>query len=244
VPRTALILLISLVPALASGEAARVVERSRLRVGDVVPTAPSEIAELDLGPSPAPGGSRVVARAEVEDKVRSAGYEPASLRIPAAVRLVGATRRIPQAELNELCQTALLKSLPAGITVVKANASRDLVVSPGATVLEAKVQRPPRQKGQFHTTAILEFQSDGEVVARAAIPVTLDVSERAAQPDIARGRRVTLVVDKRGIRVSTTGIVQTDANVGEIVQVQVASTGRVLKAEVKSSDEAEVIETP
>jgi flagella basal body P-ring formation protein FlgA len=90
----------------------------------------------------------------------------------------------------------------------------------------------------------MEFQSEGEIVARTAIPVTLDVSEQGAQPDVARGRRLTLVIAKKGIRVTTSGIVQADANVGDVVQVQVATTGRVLKAAVKSIDEAEVIETP
>jgi len=244
VTRASLVLLISLVPALALGEGARVVEHARLRVGDFVPSAPAEIAELELGPAPPPGGSRVVARAEVEDKIKSAGLDLAGIKIPAAVRLVGASKRIAPPELNELCQAALLKVLPPGVTLVKASAPRELVVSPGATVREAKIARPPRQKGPFQTTAVLEFQNDGEIVARAAIPVTLDVSDRAAQPDVPRGRRITLFVAKKGIRVSTSGVVQADANVGDVANVQVASTGRVLKAEVKSTDEAEVIQTP
>ena len=242
--RAVLVFLVALAPALAAADAPRVVERSRLRVSDVVPQAPAEIADVDLGPAPPPGGTRVVAREEVEEKIRDAGLEVARVRIPAAVRLVGASRRIAAAELNELCQAELVKVLPAGITIVKANAAREIVVSPSATLREAKVPRPPRQKGLFRTTAMLEFQSEGEIVARAPVAVTLDVSEKAAQPDVARGRRVMLVVDRRGIRVSTPGILQADGNIGEVVQVQVASTGRVLKASLKSTDEAEVLDTP
>jgi hypothetical protein len=244
VTRAALVLLVGLAPALALGDTSRIVERARLRVGDVVAGAPTEIADLDLGPAPPPGGSRVVGKNEVEEKIRSAGFEVSRVKVPAAVRLVAASRHIAPAELNELCQVELVKVLPAGISVVKANAPRELVVTPSATVREAKIGRPPRQKGQFQTTAMLEFQSEGEIVARAAIPVTLDVSERAALPDVPRGRRITLFVAKKGIRVSTTGVAQTDANVGDVASVQVATTGRVVKAEVKSADEAEVIQTP
>ncbi len=242
--RAAFVLLVTLAPALAMGDGARIALRTRLRVGDVVPSAPAEIAEVDLGPAPPPGGSRVVGRSEVEDKIKSAGLEVSQVKMPAAVRVVGASRRIAPSELNELCQAELVKVLPAGISVVKANAPREIVVSPAASVREAKIVRPPRQKGLFQTTATLEFQSEGEIVARAAIPVTLDVSEKAAQPDVPRGRRITIFVAKKGIRVSTSGVVQSDVNVGDIANVQVSSTGRVVKAEVKSADEAEVIANP
>ncbi len=242
--RSALVFLVSLVPALSFADTAHTVERSRLRVGDVVSSASAEIAEVDLGPAPPPGGSRVVARDEVQDKIRGAGYEVGTLVIPQTVRIVSASRHITPGELNELCGSELVKVLPPGISLVKAKAPRAIVVSPGATVRGAKITRPPRQKGQFQTTATLEFQSDGEIVARAPIPVTLDVSELAAQADLPRGRRISVFIDRKGIRVSTSGTVQADANVGDIVQVQIASTGRVVKAAVKSTDEAEVIETP
>jgi len=243
VNRSALVFLVCLVPALSFAEAPRTVERSRLRVGDVVSSASTEIADVDLGPAPPPGGSRIIARDEVQDKIRSAGYEVGKLSIPQATRIVSASRHITPSELNELCGSELIKVLPAGISLVKAKAAREIVVSPGATVRGAKIVRPPRQKGQFQTTATLEFQSDGEIVARAPIPVTLDVSELAAQADLPRGHRVTVYIDRKGIRVSTSGTVQTDANVGDVVQVQIATTGRVVKASVKSTDEAEVIET-
>lgn len=242
--RTAWFLLLSMVPALSWADTARTIEHARVRVADVVTDAPDDVAAVDLGPAPPPGGSRVVARFEVEDRIRSAGFETAQLRIPQAVRLVGASRRIAPPELNELCSSELVKVLPAGVTVVKADAAREIVVTPGATVRQVKVPRPPRQKGPFRTTATLEFQSDGEIVARAAIAVTLDVSEKGAQADVGRGRRLTVFIQKKGIRVSTTGVAQADANVGDVVHVQVAPTGRVIKALLKSNEEAEVVDLP
>ena len=237
-------LLALLVPLAARADATRVVEGARLRVVDLVPDAGAEAGAVDLGPAPPPGGSRLVDRAEVLRHVRDAGIDAKRLRVPQVVRVVGAARHLSADEVTKLTRGAIERALPPGVTVVRSAATREIVVPPRAEVREATVPRAPRQKGAFHTIAMVELASDGVVVARVPIDVTLEVSEAASRPDVARGARVAIVVELSGVRVSTYGTALADAAIGEVLTAQVASTGRVVRVRVVSHDEAQVVETP
>jgi hypothetical protein len=242
VRRVAIALLLVAFPFAASAQAVRTVDRARVRLADVIDAAPAALAEVDLGPAPPPGGTRVLSRDEIVQGLRRAGHEPGALKLPASVRVVGASRAIGPEELASLARAAIEKQLPAGVTLGRVEPSTTVVVPPRATVRSARLPRPPRQKGPFRTTATLELASDDKVVASVPVSVVLDVSEEAAKTDVARGSRVNLVIERPAIRITAAGVVLGDANVGDVVQVSVRPTGRVVRAKLTGRDEARVME--
>ncbi|HMJ53502.1 MAG TPA: flagella basal body P-ring formation protein FlgA [Polyangiaceae bacterium] len=229
-------------PLSAAAEPTQSVDHARLLAGDLIPSAPQGVAEIDLGPAPPPGGSRLLTKNEIEQMLRKRGVDTSKLVIPAALRIVGASKRISPADLATLITPVVLKTLPPGVALVKLQPTYDVVVPPTATVGTIDIPRHPRQKGPFRTTANVEMVSGGEVVARIPVPIVLEVSDEAARPDVARGARIGLVIDRRSLRIMTQGSCLLDANIGDVVSVLVVSTNRVIKAKITSRDEAQVIE--
>lgn len=229
-------------PLSASAEPTRSIDHARLLAGDVIPSAPPGVAEIDMGPAPPPGGNRLLTRNEIELTLRRRGVDTTKLAIPQSLRIIGASRRIVPAELTTLFTPFIVKRLPPGVTLTKMQPGYDVVVSPNATVGAVDIPRHPRQKGTFRTTATVEMVSDGEVVARVPVPVVLEVSDEAAHPDVTRGSRIALVIDRRSLRIMTQGSCMLDANVGDVTSVLVVSTSRVVKAKITSRDEAVIVE--
>ena len=229
-------------PLSAAAEPSLSVDHARLLAGDVIPSAPPGVAEIDLGPAPPPGASRLLTKNEIEQMLRKRGVDTAKLAIPASLRIVGASKRISPADLTTLIIPVISKTLPPGVTLTKAQPGYDIVVPPSATVGTIEIPHHPRQKGPFRTTANVEMVSDGEVVARIPVPIVLEVSDSAARPDVARGARIGLVIDRRSLRIMTQGSCLLDANIGDVVSDLVVSTSRVVKAKITSHDEAQIIE--
>ena len=226
----------------AAAQTARVVDGARLRLGDIVVSAPENAFGLDLGPAPAPGASRLLAKDEVMNKLRAQGYDPKKLDIPAAIRVVGASRKLVAHEVARLAEPSARAALPLGVELVSVEGSTDVIVSPQATVRAVELPRLPRRKGQIRTSALVVFAVGAEVVARIPVMLVVDVSEQAARPDVTRGSRVLLAVEHRSIRVTTEGSTLVDGNVGDTVTVRVGTTGRVVQAKIRSRDEADVLE--
>jgi flagella basal body P-ring formation protein FlgA len=74
------------------------------------------------------------------------------------------------------------------------------------------------------------------------VPVILEVSEEASRPDVARGSRIGLVIDRRSLRIMTQGACMLDTNNGDVDSVKVTATKRDVKAKNTSRDEAQIIE--
>jgi hypothetical protein len=229
-------------PLTAAAEPTQSVDHSRLLAGDVIPSAPQGVADIDLGPAPPPGGSRLLTRNEIEQMLRKRGVDTSKLAIPPSIRIVAAAKRITPADLTTLITPVILKNLPQGVTLTKVQPAYDVVVPPSATVGTIEIPHHPRQKGTFRTTANVEMVSGGEVVARVPVPIILEISEDAARPDVARGARIGLVIDRRSLRIMTAGSCLFDANIGDVVSVLVVSTSRVIKAKITSRDEAQILE--
>ncbi len=226
------------------GEVARTVDHVRLTIKDILPVAPEGIANLDFGPAPPPGVSRVVTRTEIQDWLQARGVDSRKLAIPDRVRVSTAGRRIPITELTELAWQAVGKALPAGVTLSAVKPGFDVLVPARAEVGGVKMPKAPRQKGPFRATATLEFVCDKEIVARVPVSVTLEVSEEAATPDVARGAKLDLMLSHGLLQITTMGSMLADANVGEHATALVVATGRVVRVRVVSRTEAEILETP
>src|SRR5262245_21011336 len=63
------------------------VEGPSVRLADTVTSAPAELAGVEICKAPPAGGSRVLTRNDVLDKLRSANLEPGNLAVPATVRI-------------------------------------------------------------------------------------------------------------------------------------------------------------
>jgi len=123
-------------------------------------------------------------------------------------------------------------------------ASYEVVVPPAAEVKSVQLPKILRQKGTQRSTATIELACDGNPVAKVPVAVVLEVSEQAARPDVARQSRLNLVLERGPVKVSTTGQVLADANIGESARVLVVATGRVVEAKILSRDEARLVEAP
>ena len=229
-------------PIAASAEPTQSIDHGRVLVGDIVKSAPAGVAEIDLAPAPPPGGSRLFTKGEIEQMLRQRGVDTKGLTIPASIRVVGAAKRLSPAELTTLVTPVIMQNLPQGVGLTKVSPSYEVVIPPSATVGNVEIPRHPRQKGPFRTTATVQMVSGGEIVARVPVPVILEVSEEAARPDVARGARIGLVIDRRSLRIMTQGSCMLDANIGDVVSVLVVPTNRVVKAKITSRDEAQILE--
>lgn len=243
---------IALLGAIALGECAALavppsrveVSGLRVRVGDVVRDAPATVADVDLGPAPQVGGSRVINRAQILDAVRARGNE-GPLRLPEAVRVVRRVRSLTPGDLDRMVRDALPQSrLPRGATLAAVRAPRAIELPAGWTSVTAELPRPPRRAGTFATAAMLTLRLGDEVIARASVPVELALSAEAAAPDVARGGALTLLVRAGLVEVRVGASAAIDADVGDTLPVVLRPSGRVLRARLIERDLALAVEGP
>jgi flagella basal body P-ring formation protein FlgA len=230
-------------PALAAAEENRIVSNARLTVADLATTT-VQLGAIDLGPAPPPGGSRLIARAEVEDRVRAAGLDPAGLKLPKSVRVVGASERLSPDALAKLATGAVTRALPAGVTLAKIEPAHEIVVHPGCTVKSATIAKLPRQRGQARSTATLELATQDDVVTKIPVAITVDIGDGAAKADIPRGARVEVVLEHGVVHIATAATALADAEIGDTGNVSVVATGRIVRARFVSRERAELVERP
>src|SRR5579864_4273911 len=94
---------------------ARTVDHARICLADAVPSVPSAMADVDLGPAPPPGGSRIVGRDEMIVAIRRAGLYPNTTLLPASVRVTSAARRITSAQFVSLAAPVISRCLRPGV---------------------------------------------------------------------------------------------------------------------------------
>ncbi len=216
---------------------------SRIHVGDVAPQADAAAAAVDIGPSPALGASRLITRDEIVSALYAKQVE-APTKLPDAVRVVRKAKHLLAADMNALVRDSLVnKPLPRGIALTAVRADRAVDVADGWTHVEVDIPRAPKREGSFTTTAIASFfAADQEVLARIPVPVELGISADGATYDKPRGATVTFVIRRNYIEVRAAGITTADADLGDLVPVQLRQSGRVLRARLVTQDEAVAIE--
>ncbi len=230
-------------PARAAGPNTVELASTTIRLGDIVPTAPADLAPLELGPAPAPGGSRILAQSDILRLVPA--DRRASVAAPAAVRVVRKTQRLDSAAIDALTRNALKSSgLPRGATLGAVRAPAAIVVPAGYDRVVASVARPPRRQGPFETTIGLDLFGGPEVVAHITVPVQLVLGPEAAAADVPAGALVALVVRRGLVEVSSSATASTAGDVGDVVQVVVRDTGKSLRAQLVAKDRAVAVEAP
>ena len=237
----ALAFAVSLAGDRARADDTHIVSSARLHVSDLV-KAEGELGAIDLGPAPPPGASRLVSRAEIEEHVRAAGLDPKRLKLSASIRVVGASMRLSPDMLAKAATPAIEKALPAGVTLVKVEPTSDLVTHPGTTVRAAVIPKLPRQKGSSQTSAMIELVSDDGVVTKMPVPITVEISDAAAHADVPRGVRLDVIYERGTIKIQTTGVALSDADIGDTMQMSLVATGRIVRAKILTRDRAEIVE--
>ena len=239
--RTRLVCALALLVSAARADGALVVAGSRIELAELCPTAPDAVREMDLGAAPPPGASSLLDRERVLAQLRAAGVDPKTLALPKLLRVVGASKRWTPPEVTAMVRGSVEAAMPRGVTLAHLETRMPLVAAPEAVVGHAEVPKPPKRAGVFRTSVVVPIIADGAVVTRVTLSATLEVSESAARPDVARGGRVTLVIDRRGARIGAAGIALADSDVGQVGEFRVDKTGRIVKARLDATDLASVV---
>jgi hypothetical protein len=176
-----------------------------------------------------------------------AGSAGTAQAVPTAPAKPKTTRHPVANELTELARNAIATSsvhLPKGATLVaarpSAGAAVDIPVAPSRVTID--VTLPPRRAGTIMTTAVLVFWKDADVSARVPLHLELSVPPEALLFDVPKGGVLTLVVRRGLIEVSTQAVASADGDIGDIVQVLLRPSGRVLRAQIVAKDRAVAVE--
>jgi hypothetical protein len=239
----ALLLIVALcqLPSVARAEPVMQVESARVSFGDIVPSAPRELAGVDLGPAPPPGGSRLIDRAEIERELRRAGADSKGVQVPALVRVVSAAKRFTAADLAKLVEPALRAALPRGVSLKSVSAMRGAMVSPKVEPGAVFLPKLPKRQGNVKVSGSVELVLDGAVVGRVPVSLWFSLEPVAAAPVVKRGARVDLVIERGPARVTAAAVALADADVGEVIQFRVGATQKMLRARVESRSMARVV---
>ncbi|MCA9633070.1 MAG: flagella basal body P-ring formation protein FlgA [Myxococcales bacterium] len=219
------------------------VKGAHIELGEVWTDAPEDYREIDLGRAPPPGASRLLSRAAVLRQVEAAGFDPAKVEFPTSVRVRSAARKLTSEELEELVTPAISEALKTGIELKKVSVSRGVTLPPDATLQAVEMPKPPKRRGAYRTSAIIKWVSDSETVARVPVSVTLYITDRGASADIEKGANVTLVIERKGARITARGQALTSGDAGDVIQVRVLKTNKVLRARIESEHVAKVEES-
>jgi hypothetical protein len=220
------------------------VASSRVRLGDVLAAAPAGAADLDLGPAPPPGGSRLLTRDELRRALEGSGAG-AGLKLPEAVRVVRKTRRLSGAELERLVRDELGRGpLPKGASLVGVRPPASAEAPEGCERTAVEPPPMPRRAGPYAAPVVVTFYCDGAPAARLTVPSNFSLSAEAATPDVARGAPLTLVLARGLVEVATTAVAGGEGDVGAVIPVTVRPSGRVLRARLVAKDRAVAVEGP
>ncbi len=218
------------------------VASSRVRLADVLPTAPEALRDLDLGPAPLPGSSRLITRAEIVSSL------PGGVTLPdgaETVRVLRKTSTVSAAALEKHATDALARTTIArGGALVAARPRGSLVVPDGWQTVDIELPRLPRRAGKLTVSAALRFREGATVVATGDVPVDLTLPESAAIPDVKRGAKALFVVRRGSVEIRAVVAVGDDADVGDVVSGIVQDSGHAVRGRVVEKDPPLLEEVP
>jgi flagella basal body P-ring formation protein FlgA len=138
------------------------VERDRIALRDVSPTAPVELLALDIAPAPAPGGKTVISRTAIKVALERAGADPRLAdALPASQIVQRAALTVEATELEAIVRERLAEQLPLGVNVDAVRGLTKATLPVGQ--LDVRV-RPGRLRQS--TTVSVTLRVDDRIVAR------------------------------------------------------------------------------
>lgn len=218
------------------------IARTRVRLDDLVPHAAPEIGALDMGPAPAPGGARVVTRAELKQAIEEAKSKlPKAL--PAAVRVVRKMAQLGPAEVETITRRAMdAAPLGRGATLQAVHPAGPARIPAGWDSVRASIPRRPHRTGVVRATCLLVFSAGPDTIGELTVPVDLALSLEAAAYDLPKGGPLLVVVRRGSIEVEAPAIAAADADIGNVLPVMLKSSGRVVRVKLVDKDHGELVE--
>jgi hypothetical protein len=214
-----------------------VVGSSRVHVGDLVAGLTPETGRLDLGPAPAAFGSRIIEREDIIAALRAHNM-PELPGLPASVRILRKMKRLEVTDVEQIVQEGLRAKLPHGLTLDAVRPAAAVSVPDGWTRVTAEIPRPPHRAGAVRCDASVTFYEDSQPLCVLSVPVELTVSREAAMADVQHGARISLVIRRGLVEVTSAGTAGADADVGGIVPIVLHPSGRTILARLEDNAHA------
>jgi hypothetical protein len=230
-----------LVTVSASAEPSRVIDGARVLLSNIVRSAPSEIAETDLGPAPPPGGSRLVSRGDVEQALARSGTSRSGLAIPKLTRVESRSERLSPDDLVARAMPSVLAVLPPGVELVKLSTSRSLVLSPKAEIRGVRLPKLPKREGALKTTLTVEIVTPGASPIMVPLTANLELGPEAATYAVPRGAELTAYIERGPTRIGAIAVALGDADIDQVVMLQIVKTRKVIKGRIESKSSARVV---
>ncbi|MBK7395616.1 MAG: hypothetical protein IPJ34_04760 [Myxococcales bacterium] len=211
----------------------------RIHLSDVVPSAPKELADKDLGPVPPPNGARTVTRAELE------GVAGKKIALPDAVRVVRKMKKVAAPDLEKSLRAGLLTNpIGRGGQLKVARPPKSVEIADGWDTVLVDVPKPPRKAGVHTTSASLLFKRGPEVLLTLQVPIDIELPKEAALPEVPMKASLVLLVQKGAVEVRTKATAAGEGDVGDTIPVVVANTNKVLSVKLDAKDRAHLVEVP
>lgn len=215
---------------------------AELTLGALLPNAPSEFRDIEIGPTPGPGTSRVVTRDEVIAALPE-GRQALANGLAKSTRIVRKMRVLTNDEIESLTKNAIdTRGLSRGAALIKVKAPKSVQIADGHDNVTVDIRKPPRQSGRFSTSATLSFFQGKDLLSKVIVPIDLQLSKEAAIPDVTKGAAVTLVVQRGLIEISAAGVAGSDADIGSVLPITVRQSGRIIQARLIEKDRAVAVE--
>ncbi|MFO7178179.1 MAG: hypothetical protein DIU78_005705 [Pseudomonadota bacterium] len=226
----------------AAADGVRVVERARVTLGDLLDGAPAALRTLDVGPAPPPGGTRQILRADVVRALEERGIAPSAVQVPASVRVKSAARRLTGEEFSAWVRPQVVAALPEGVTLEQLLPGRPLVISPRTEIVGVRMPKLPKREGTVKATVSVELLTEG-AAAPMVVPVTgaFRIGPEAARFAVERGAELVAFVERGPARIGAVAVALDQADVGEVLSVQIVRTRKVVRARLESKSAARVI---
>lgn len=212
----------------------------RVHTKDVFPSLGPDAADIDLGPTPPVGSTRVIDKGEIERAFADAKAAPPK-KIPEHVRVSRKTRKLTANEVDTAVRTAIApQRLPRNAELIKVRSNATEVA---ADFDHVNVELPPsipRRAGPTTISATVTFVSaENETpIYRTIVPLDISLPPEAAFAEVTKGSPISLVIKKGLVEISMPGVAAIDADVGGLCPITLRPSGRVIRARIVDKQHA------
>jgi hypothetical protein len=217
------------------------VAHARVHLSDVIDSAPDALRDVDLGPAPLAGSSRLLHKAEI---VSALPADAGVMKLPEVVRITRKTKSLSAAELEKLTKDAVASStLPRGAVLTAARPKGPATIPDGYDAVTASIAKLPRKAGKVTGSVILTFRESDIDVGAVTVPADFTLPAAASAPDLKKNGHATLVIRRGSIEIRAVVVANADADVGDEIMVTVADSNHTLRGRLVESDPATLEET-
>lgn len=225
----------------ASAERARLVDGPRLVLSDIVRSAPEELADTDVGPAPPPGATRVISRDDVARALERSGIDASTVAIPKTTRVESRAERLSPDQVIARVTPQVEAALPPGVLLESLSTTRSLLLSPRAQIGGVRLPKLPKREGAIKVTVSVEIMTPGASPLLVPMTCNLRLGPEAATYAVPRGAELTAYIERGPTRIGAIAVSLGDADIDDVVMLQVVKTRKVLKARIESKSSARVV---